>query len=287
MRFILPIAVLLTCLGPSGVLAQEGQEKDRAEPAKAKSDPSLAEMRDLMERTRIEVFATEGDDPREAKFHDSALFRYSDEPKFIKDSTLWIWTDRGRPTAIQKIENNFFSPTSPTWTYCYASLSEELVRATWPNAPAFETSKPGVVFAAVADAPKPGKDPSAWDRQLREIARGFSIKSFHQPDKFRETFRLLPRPIYEYESKEQGILRGKIFGMASGTNPDALLIVELHQNKDDPPQWRYAGVQMTSVGVSLFHKDKKVWTGDHQPRAGRFETWTYMFLPRSRPPASR
>jgi hypothetical protein len=260
-------------------------EEDKPDPAKAKADPSLDEMRDLMAETKIEVFAKKEDKPREAKLHDSALFRYSDEPKFIKDSTLWVWTDRGRPVAIQKIENNLFSATNPRWTYCFASLSEELVRATWPNVkPPFETAKPGVVFSPLMDAPKPGKDRAAWDRQFREIARGFSAKAFYQPDKFVETFRLLPRPLYEYESKDYGILRGKIFGMASGTNPDALLVLELHQNKHEPPDWRYAGVQMTSFGVSLFHGDKKVWTGDAQPRAGRFDTWTYMFLPRARAP---
>jgi hypothetical protein len=195
--------------------------------------------------------------------------------------------DRGRPAAIQKIENNFHSPKNPTWTYCFASLSEELVRATWPNAAAaYETSKPGVTFEPVPDAPEPGKGPTAWDRQCREIARAFSVKAFYQPDKFTETFRLLPRAVYEYESKEDGILRGKIFGMASGTNPDALLIIELRQKKDEPPQWHYAGAQMTSHGVALFHRDKKVWTGDPQPRAGRFENWTYMFLPRLGVPGS-
>jgi hypothetical protein len=279
MRSILRVAALVFSLAASIVLAEEGKPD---ESAKRKTDPSLEEMCDLMEQTKIEVFAKKGDEPREAKFHDSALFRYSDEPKFIKDSTLWIWIDRGRPVAIQKIENNVFSPTNPRWTYCFASLSEELIRATWPNVkPPFETTKPGVAFSPVLDAPAPSKDRSALDRQFRDIARGFSVKAFYQPDKFVETFRLLPRPLYEYESKEYGILRGKIFGMASGTNPDALLVLELHQQKDQPPKWRYAAVQMTSFGVSLFHDDKKVWTGDAQPRAGRFDTWTYLFLPRT------
>jgi hypothetical protein len=279
MQSILRVAVLVFWLATSIVLAEEGKPDESPKP---KTDPSLEEMRDLMEQAKIEVFAKKDDTPREAKFHDSALFRYSDEPKFIKDSTLWIWTDRGRPVAIQKIENNLFSPTNPRWTYCFASLSEELVRASWPNVkPPFETTKPGVTYSPIMDAPAPRKGRSALDRQFRDIARGFSAKAFYQPDKFVETFRLLPRPLYEYESKDYGILRGKIFGMASGTNPDALLILELHQNKDQPPQWRYAGAQMTSFGVSLFHDDKKVWTGDAQPRAGRFDTWTYLFLPRT------
>jgi hypothetical protein len=34
-------------------------------------------MRDLMQRTKIEVFARKGDQPREAKFRDSAVFHYS------------------------------------------------------------------------------------------------------------------------------------------------------------------------------------------------------------------
>jgi len=278
MRPILILAILLARWSASVACAQEPNQRDQ--PKEAKPDASLDEMRGLAQRTRMEVFAFQQDEKREARLHESPLFRYSDEPRFIKDSTLWIWTERGRLVAIQKIENSFYSPTSPTWTYCFASLSEEFVRAAWPNVPAFETTKPGVVFAPVPVAPNPGKEKTAWDRQFREISRHFSGKSFYELDKFEETFRLLPRPLYEYEAKDFGILSGKIFGLASGTNSSAFLVVELRQAKDHPPQWQFAAVQMTNAGVAVFHDDKKVWTAGPQLRPGQFGNWTYMFLPK-------
>ncbi len=112
------------------------------------------------------------------------------------------------------------------------------------------------------------------------MARRFSGKGFYQPDKFVETLRLLPRPLFEYEAKDAGILSGKIFGLASGTNSSAFVVLELRQTKDEPPKWRYAAAQMTSYGVAVFLDDKKVWTGDPQGRPGNFDNWTYMFLPR-------
>ena len=69
--------------------------------------------------------------------------------------------------------------------------------------------------------------------------------------------------------------------LASGTNPDTLLMIELVQSKADGMYWQYAPVQMTSIGVALFKGEEKLWTGmPARPRTFDDVNWAYMFLSR-------
>jgi hypothetical protein len=142
-----------------------------------------------------------------------------------------------------------------------------------------ELTKPRAAFETLDDGPKASTDKNVRERQFREVARMFSVKAFYQEDKFIESFRLLPKPVHEYAAEPLGIVAGKIFGFASGTNPDTLLIVELLQTKPDEWQWRFAPVQMTSRGVALFHGERKVWSGPNT-KARDFTNWGYKFIGR-------
>ncbi len=185
----------------------------------------------------------------------------------------------GRPVAIQKIENNAYSKPVG-WTYCFASLSaEDRVRVRWPNAPPYESREPGVKFKPVSDAPEPAEAKGGRDRQFGAIARRFTCDAYTGLNgRNIRHLQLLPRPIPEYSDEESGIVTGAIFAFATGTNPDALLLLEVNSTDEEKPSWRYAGVQMTNSGVELKYDGVELWTAKPEPRPRHFPTWTYMWL---------
>jgi hypothetical protein len=235
----------------------------------------LEQMRARAEGTRVTVKREEKELP--ATLRDKPVFRYSDAPRRIEDATLWVWTEGRRPVALQKIEASN-SRDEPRWTHCFSSLAEETLSVSWPGDRTFETTAPGVIFARLADGPKPAATATARGLQLRELVRRFSATITIDPKKnVTEELRLLPRPVFTYGSDNEPVASGAIFGFAAnGTNPDAYMLLELRSGT-----WHYAWARMTTGGLAARLDDKEVWTAPFvQPNPKGFDTWTFFFDPR-------
>ena len=273
------LVAFVTCLSiPCLTAGQVRDEVDGKTDAERKAE-SLTAMTDIINRTTVEIL-TDGGKARQTTRIKNPVFRYTDQPKRILDSTLWVWQDGGRPVAIQKIENNAYSKPVG-WTYCFASLAaQHRIRVRWPNAPAYQSRESGAKFKPVPNAPVPADVKVERDAQRRAIARGFSYEAYAAGTKRRKYrhLRLLPRPILQYSDEDKGIAAGAIFGFATGTNPDALLLIEASSNAQGSLQWRYAGVQLTNRGLELKYQDLEVWSAPVEPRPRHFATWTYMWL---------
>jgi hypothetical protein len=249
-----------------GVLAQD-------EPAEAQR--FLEQMRARAEATQVTV--TRDEKEVLAKLHDKPVFRYSDAPRRIEDATLWVWLDQKRPVALQKIEASN-ARNRPSWTHCFASLAEDTLSVSWPGDRTFETTKPGVTFATIPNAPKPAATAPARQLQLRELVRRFSATITIDPKKnVTEELRLLPRPVFTYGADAEPVQAGAIFGFAAnGTNPDAYLLIELRSGV-----WRSGWTRMTTGGLAARLDDKEVWTAEFVPPNPKgFGTWTFFFDPR-------
>lgn len=246
------------------------------------AEDELAEARRFLEQMRARAQATQVTVQRDeqevpATLRAKPVFRYSDAPRRIEDATLWVWTEGKRPVALQKIEASS-SRNEPRWTHCFTSLAEDTLSVNWPGDRAFETSSPGVTFAAVPNGPKPAATATARQLQLRELVRRFSATITIDPKKnVTEELRLLPRPVFTYGADDEPVQSGAIFGFAAnGTNPDAYLLLELRSEA-----WHYAWTRMTTGGLSARLDDKEVWTAPFvQPRPMGFESWTFFFDPR-------
>ena len=57
---------------------------------------------------------------------------------------------------------------------------------------------------------------------MRALAAGFSVVAgYGAKGENKETLRLMPTPIYRYQSAGQGVADGAIFNFAKGTDPEA------------------------------------------------------------------
>lgn len=249
-----------------------------AQDEESEKEASLQVMKGILEKTTLEILAD--DETRKAKLVGNPVFRYSDLPRNIHDSTLWIWRDGngGRPVALQKIEDN----NHTRWTYCFASMCEDRVRVIWPNTPQYKSTESGVSFSLVPDAPKPRTGKTAVKTQLRGIARQFSIKLYSGPKhRFIGPARFLPRPIVEYEDKKHNVIAGAVFGYATGTNPDVLVMVELHTTaQSNRPQWHYAVQRLTNAEITMNYGTRELKSIDWQQYPRAYPNWTFKFIPR-------
>jgi hypothetical protein len=234
-------------------------------------------MRERAEAVEVQVAGSER--LPAARFVSEPLFRYSDEPRRIVDATLWCFEQDGRPAALLKIEKYATAPRNQPWLYCLASLSTELIRADWSDGRQFVARKPGLTLRALPDAPRPADSPAARLSQMKQIARRFTATIVQDAKRNqRDAMRLLPQPIYRYASPQQAVVDGAVFGLtATGTNPDLLLAIELHDKPAGAAAWHYGLAGMTSGGLTVRLDDAEVWTAPFTAgQQAPFDTWLWF-----------
>lgn len=255
-------------------------KNSRTEAKKRQREKQLRKMRTRAGETK--VFMLDDNQRTTVKPVPEPIFRYSDQPRLILDATLWVWGKPGRPIALQKVELYRRPQGQQQWLYCMASLSEELIEAEWRDGKQWSAKKPGIKLQPLPNGPKPANSKTGRLFQLKKNAQRFSatINDTARRDGKQE-LRLLPRPIYRYSDPESGLQDGAIFSFATnGTNPAALLLIELHQRGSSALTWRYGLTGMTSVTLSVRLDQKEVWRAAGTPPLGsRSENpWTWFFL---------
>lgn len=258
--FGISIFITLTLIGQAATEASEAGALN--------SEASLKLLQQRVETTRVQL-------PKHAdvnlKIVTNPVFRYSDELRQIEDAGLWLWTDRGRPAAVMKVERYKLGLLPRQWLYCFVSLSPELISAEWPNERKYQAREPGVVWKSLDDVPKETRP--ARLIQMREIARRFSAEVIDLKDAPRQ-MRLLARPLYRYEDGLNG--DGCLFGFTgTGTNPDLLLMLDSRADGN----WHYGLTSVTAEGLRVRLNEKLVWEVPHTGGKGtEFPSWMY-FLP--------
>lgn len=270
-RFSLAL-VLSLLLG--GMASSDDEKEAQAAKRKDRSEKLLNFSRTYSENTRVVVHANGKEQVGELKVE--PVMRYSDEPRFISDATLWVWSVNSRPVAIQKVEVNDLVAV-PLWTICFGSFSESNLEVTWSSGQTFQSKEPGWVFEPIADADAPAERAAARSLQMRALSRRFSGDVFPVTQKSKVEMRLLPKPLYEYFDPETKLPVGAIFSLASnGTNPTIFLAIEARRDKDGRLGWYHAHTRMTSDTGVLRLDDKTIW----EFQEVKHENWVHFFLRR-------
>jgi hypothetical protein len=263
-------------------LQQAYSGEDIAAPGDAAAETKDARTEGMRERAEAIVVNTlETDDEKALNLMPGPWFRYNDGPRRIVDATLWGWGTTGRPLAVQKIELYSRRNGSLHWFYCMASLSEGLIHGLWRDGTRWSAKKSGVEMRVLPEEPKPSASAIGRLVQMKNIARRFSSRMADPPTE--EQMRLLARPIYRYSDPNAGLVDGAIFGFASnGTNPDLLLLIELHGQEPSESSWRYGLARMTTAELSVRFDQKEVWSapfvrGPGQGGVARFDTWLFFW----------
>ena len=251
-------------------------------------DTGTAERQALLKEMRsaaaaIKVTEKVGEQLRPAKLVEEPIFRYSDEQRQIRDATMWIWTERGRPVSVMKLERYSFSDPKRQWLFNVGSASPNLFKVQWPFDREFESKKPGLAFQPLNGGPELAETKGARLIQLKQLSRRFAATmTGGAADDAKTEMRLLPTPLFRYASPPAQIADGALFGLsATGTNPDAMVAIQRRGEKESA-RWEFGVTGLTNGGLQVRLDDKQVWSQPYLVGRGQvFETWTYFFSERS------
>lgn len=178
-----------------------------------------------------------------------------------QDGEVYIWTCRGRAEVL----GTFFSfpAIGPRGLHHELhALSTTTLDVTRPGAHGWSPQGPGIQLAAVAGAQAPGRSAPQRLSQMRALTRDFAADT--EDDKGRRwELRLLPQPLYRYESTDPDVVDGAVFAFvtSAGTDPEVLLVLEARKDAGETaPSWRYALGRFTDMKARVRHKGKEVFS---------------------------
>lgn len=253
------LLLLVLALWPSLSFAQGGA-KTGIEPAEKKE---VSPLRKLMDESPAwtELFVDERTTtPMTAR----VAMRWANNTRGSEDGMTVLYLAAGRPEAVCCIY-----PWVNQLHHEFDSLSRGTLIAKRDGAVVWRPEKPGVQFQAVPDADPPAENPAARLRQMKALAAQFSstMLGWRADKGDREVLRLLPQPLYRYDSKRSDLLDGAVFGFVQGTDPESLLLLEAFQNGKQF-EWQFAFARRTSGELEARHKDKIVWHAERFPANG-------------------
>ena len=104
--------------------------------------------------------------------------------------------------------------------------------------------------------------------------------------------RLLPQPLYRYESTDPEVIDGAVFSFvtSAGTDPEILLVIEARgTGAGSGPSWQYGLGRFSDLDLWVKHKGKEVYTAPGIPfgHASRMRTIAFGRSSTVRFPPSR
>lgn len=184
------------------------------------------------------------------------LLVYSNPVRGDVYGNVLVWTLRGRPALIGAFFDYRSEGRLTTELHMLAN-SDAVGRRGGDTF--WSPKKAGVTYQPFKDASAPAASEPARGRQVRDLAKRFSVERDH-PEQGKGEVRLLPQPIHRYAAKEDGIIDGAIFAFVEGTDPETFLLLEAAPA--DKPQWRFAFARMNIVPFTASLDGEQVWHVD-------------------------
>lgn len=246
-------------------------------PDAQKSSAAITKMQGEMSKIKFAVIRDRGKEV-DAELKSEPIFRYADPQRAFPDAALWIWTLGGRPVGFSKLERIGEDKTL-SWQYCLTSANDERLAVRWSDGIVWKSRKAAFTFQSTDDKDAVQKTSSLRLVQLRNIARHFRASTTDRESN-PEEMRLLAQPIYRYSSPESSVVDGAVFGLVSnGTNPDALLLIQVRQpEKESQPVWEYGCLALSGDKVSFELDGKTVFQHPGASGPGDHGHWLWLVL---------
>jgi hypothetical protein len=229
----------------------------------ARGEPKT--FRELMDAAvhRVEVFA---DAQSKTAAKPIVALRWANNARGSEDGLTLLYVFEGRPLATACVY-----PWDKKLIHDCEALGRGKLVARYAGDNVWHPEKSGVEFAAIPGADEPAATPTARLRQLKALAEQFqsSMLGWKADSTDREELRLLPRPLYRYETKDgaadaHGVFDGAVFAFVMGTDPESLLLIEAVK-RGERATWDFAFARRTSGELEGRHKGSVVWHADRFP----------------------
>lgn len=241
--------VLFECLGQAQVPPATGDE------------PLTKERQERLEQFRREARDYEisvATEPQEKlRLRTDPVLHWGNPTRVGEDGAVFVWLRRGRPEAIGTI----FSCRDNkdiVRVHEFHSLSQEPLRATFRGDVVWTPVKAGMEMKPLPGAAEPASSSPLRLTQMRTLAREFAAQSV-DPEAGRIELRLMPQPLYRYDTSGEEIQDGALFALAHGTDPEVLLVFEARRNNQDV-RWWYGLARFSDLELRVQHQGQEVWS---------------------------
>jgi hypothetical protein len=229
------------CCCPAPVGAED-------KPAKAEPDPS----RETLDRI-VKGFELLGTDGKRFEMQAEPVLRWPNSTRDTHEGATFVWARDGRCEAIACVWEN-----GGSWAYAFHSLSDKKLVGRHNGRTFWQTEKPGIEFTTFSDAPEPADSAVKRLVQMKDLARRFKCR-LSDINRKTEELRLLPRPIFRYETDRKDLIDGALFAYVQGTDPEVVLVLEAARH-DGKSVWRYALTRRTGYAVEADLDSKPHWS---------------------------
>lgn len=207
-------------------------------------------IRAMIEPLAMRIGAKDTAQPLKLAAEPSLL--YADNERELSDASLWVWELDGRPAGLSAVELRPKERTGGVWSFECASLTPAELRIELP-AGEWTMSAGAVSLQRLPDAPSPAKARGQRLLQLRKLADRFTATAYSDKQG-RIELRRLAAPVYRQAETAAG--DGALFVFANGTNPEALLLLQLDVETN---AWTYAFARLSGDASSANLDDREVF----------------------------
>ena len=90
-----------------------------------------------------------------------------------------------------------------------------------------------------------------------------------------QELRLLPQPLYRYESTLPEVVDGALFTFVTGTDPELMLVIEARRTAAGP-LWHFGAGPFSDLPITLRHKRAAIWKYDRDVPCRPDTKMTYL-----------
>ena len=190
---------------------------------------------------------------------------------------VYVWTANGRPEVVMAL----FKVWDPQWGFQAEmhSLSQDEITVDRGGKIVWQPNQAGVVWKDMPDSPEPRTTPTRRLQQIRALAKDFTATMIdYRRNELgeRQELRLLPQPIFRYQSTNPDVLDGTLFTFVFGTDPEIFLLIEAHR-EHGAPRWKYALARMNFDSLTVFYNEREVWRAERIKNENRFHEPYILF----------
>lgn len=184
------------------------------------------------------------------------------------NGNTYVWLQNGRPAAVGCLFRNFHpwnsfngELTALAGTKLVAKRDDKIM---WQPKDEWK-------WQPLSGANAPAATAAQRLVQMRGLAGEFEVQLLdtrNVPRGEDQTPRLLPRPVYRYDSKRTKTLDGALYAFVIGTDPELMLLIECDISASKP-EWKFGVGRMNRDTIRLKRKGEVVWaavfTREHKP----------------------
>lgn len=240
------VATLAVGIGVSAC----GQEGDRPLDAN-ESETAVASF---VEQARQYAFSADG---KRFTFRERPVLNWGNPARGSENGSIFVWTDRDAPVIIGTCFT-YQSNGVERKKNAFLLLSTDPVEGRHRDRLMWRPDPVSLTYQRVPEAPPVGITAAQRTTQLRAMARRFGAVITLQ-DGRTEQCRLIPQPLYRFDSGDHAGPCGAVFSMAVGTDPEAILVIKRQHDDVGESTWHYVFGRFTFYPVEGTLDGQSVW----------------------------